>query len=81
VHDHGAVIVSWRAPHVLLELVKHHVEAGIAVDVHVELIAQVPVDAERPGEEVRVHQPLPPVSVLVAGRHLHRLRVDRAIGE
>ena len=57
-----------RRLQVLLELIEHHVEASIAVDVDVQLVAEVPVDAERACEELRIHHPLALVTIPVA-RH------------
>ena len=87
-HHDGAVIVSGRFGKASLECVEHKIEPGIAVDVHVELVAGVPVRQCPFGEHVGFHQPFAvmfriwvPVRIEVRLSHLHQLGDDRPVGE
>ena len=88
VDDDGAVIVSGRFGKAPLERVEHKIETGIAVDVHMEQVAGVPVRKCPFGEHVGFHQPFAvmfriwvPVRIEVRLSHLHQLGDDRPVGE
>jgi hypothetical protein len=80
-NNHAAMVGPGSAPHVEFQLVEHHLEPRIPIDMDVQLITEVPVHAHRPGKEIGVHHPLPFVAIGIAIFHLHGLRVDGAVGE
>ena len=79
--DDRAVIGARVLGHQLFENVQHDIEAEIAVDVDVELIAGVPEEPRALLELVGRHDPFALVAVEIAVLHLHELRDDRPVGE
>ena len=80
-HQDRAVVVAGVLAHAPLEGVEHDVEAEVAVDVDVELVAGVPVELGRRADLLRRRDPLALVAVGVSPLHLHELREDRPVGE
>ena len=76
-----AVVVARMAAHVRLDIVEHHVEARVAVDMDMDLVAGVPVDLEGAREDIRIHDPFAMPRADVGFTHLHGEGIDGAVSE
>jgi hypothetical protein len=79
--DDGAVVGAGVLRHQRLDNAEDDVEAEVAVDMDVELIAGVPVEARALFQFVRRDDPFAVMAVEIAVLHLHELGDDRAVGE
>jgi hypothetical protein len=63
-------------PHGDFEIVENHVEAGVAANVDVDLVAGVPVRLKGPGKDLRLHDPLARVSIEIGLANLYCTRIS-----
>jgi hypothetical protein len=67
--------------HVGLQIVENQVQARIACRMDMDLIAGIPVDPERPGEQLGIHDPLAGMPIEIGFADLHGQGIDSAVGE
>ena len=79
--DDGAMIGARVSLQVGFQDIEQQVESGVAILVHVNLVAGIPVDPEGSLEERRLHQPLAFVTVEIPVPHLHQLAEHGAVHE
>ena len=79
--DCGSVFFSWGFVHQCLQSVQQGFHAKIAIGVHMNLKAIPPEDPHHLLQIGRWRDPLSIVTIHVAIRHLHQLRIECAVTE